>query len=65
MVVKKYNICFIAAFVEIREGTLNPLIKMLNISFSRFPQYNLPTFKIDKSGCLKKVQIGEEISLVR
>ncbi|KAK3118953.1 hypothetical protein QOZ80_9BG0711310 [Eleusine coracana subsp. coracana] len=30
-----------------------------------FPQYNLPTFKIDQSGCLKKVRIGEEISLVR
>ncbi|TVU24886.1 hypothetical protein EJB05_27350 [Eragrostis curvula] len=30
-----------------------------------FPQYNLPTFKIDHSGCLKKVRIGEEISLVR
>lgn len=33
--------------------------------FSRFPQYNLPTFRIDQSGCLKKVRIGEEISLVR
>jgi hypothetical protein len=31
----------------------------------RFPQYNLPTFKVDQSGCLKKVRIGEEISLVR
>ncbi|KAL6843014.1 hypothetical protein ACP4OV_027327 [Aristida adscensionis] len=30
-----------------------------------FPQYNLPTFKVDQSGCLKKVRIGEEISLVR
>ncbi|XP_062182264.1 uncharacterized protein LOC133886588 [Phragmites australis] len=29
-----------------------------------FPQYNFPTFKIDQSGCLKKVRIGEEISLV-
>ncbi|CAN6381524.1 unnamed protein product [Urochloa humidicola] len=30
-----------------------------------FPQYNLPTFRIDQSGCLKKVRIGEEICLVR
>ncbi|XP_015697948.1 uncharacterized protein LOC102703433 [Oryza brachyantha] len=30
-----------------------------------FPQYNLPTFKVVQSGCLKKVRIGEEISLVR
>ncbi|CAM0873810.1 unnamed protein product [Alopecurus aequalis] len=30
-----------------------------------FPQYNLPTFKIAQSGCLKKVRIGEEISLIR
>jgi hypothetical protein len=32
---------------------------------SRFPQYNLPTFKVAQSGCLKKVRVGEEISLVR
>uniref|UniRef100_A0ACD5WWA3 Uncharacterized protein n=1 Tax=Avena sativa TaxID=4498 RepID=A0ACD5WWA3_AVESA len=30
-----------------------------------FPQYNLPTFKISQSGCLKKVRVGEEISLIR
>lgn len=30
-----------------------------------FPQYNLPTFRIDQSGCLKKVRIGEEICMVR
>lgn len=30
-----------------------------------FPQYNLPTFKVAQSGCLKKVRVGEEISLVR
>ncbi|XP_044365047.1 uncharacterized protein [Triticum aestivum] len=30
-----------------------------------FPQYNLPTFKIAQSGCLKKIRIGEEISLIR
>ncbi|THU59271.1 hypothetical protein C4D60_Mb07t00370 [Musa balbisiana] len=30
-----------------------------------WPQYNLPTFKIIMSTCLQKVQIGEEISLVR
>ncbi|CAL4992477.1 unnamed protein product [Urochloa decumbens] len=30
-----------------------------------FPQYNLPTFRIDQSGCLKKVRTGEEICLVR
>ncbi|KAG2562677.1 uncharacterized protein LOC120644679 [Panicum virgatum] len=30
-----------------------------------FPQYNLPTFRIDQTGCLKKVRIGEEICLVR
>ncbi|KAG8090012.1 hypothetical protein GUJ93_ZPchr0011g27136 [Zizania palustris] len=30
-----------------------------------FPQYNLPTFKVAQSGCLKKVRIGEEISFVR
>ncbi|EAZ18777.1 hypothetical protein OsJ_34304 [Oryza sativa Japonica Group] len=29
-----------------------------------FPQYNLPTFKVAQSGCLKKVRVGEEISLV-
>lgn len=31
----------------------------------RWPQYNLPTFKIIMSTCLQKVQTGEEISLVR
>ncbi|KAJ1276031.1 hypothetical protein BS78_05G182900 [Paspalum vaginatum] len=31
----------------------------------QFPQYNLPTFRIDQSGCLKKVRIGEEICTVR
>ncbi|CAD6253502.1 unnamed protein product [Miscanthus lutarioriparius] len=30
-----------------------------------FPQYNLPTFRIDQSGCLKKVRIGEDICMVR
>ncbi|KAF8694619.1 hypothetical protein HU200_038148 [Digitaria exilis] len=30
-----------------------------------FPQYNLPTFRIVQSGCLKKVRIGEEICMVR
>ncbi|WOL20670.1 hypothetical protein Cni_G29475 [Canna indica] len=30
-----------------------------------WPQYNLPTFKIIMSTCLQKVQVGEEISLVR
>ncbi|KAL5204768.1 hypothetical protein ABZP36_009639 [Zizania latifolia] len=30
-----------------------------------FPQYNLPTFKVAQSGCLKKVRVGEEISFVR
>ncbi|WVZ51065.1 hypothetical protein U9M48_002250 [Paspalum notatum var. saurae] len=30
-----------------------------------FPQYNLPTFRVDQSGCLKKVRIGEEICMVR
>ncbi|XP_024310774.1 uncharacterized protein LOC100835152 isoform X2 [Brachypodium distachyon] len=30
-----------------------------------FPQYNLPTFKIAQSGCLKKIRVGEEISLIR
>ena len=38
---------------------------LTRLFFSRFPQYNLPTFRIDQSGCLKKVRIGEEICLVR
>jgi hypothetical protein len=39
--------------------------ELMRLFFSRFPQYNLPTFKIAQSGCLKKVRIGEEISLIR
>jgi len=38
---------------------------LMRLFFSRFPQYNLPTFRIDQSGCLKKVRIGEEICLLR
>uniref|UniRef100_A0A5B6ZAC0 START domain-containing protein n=2 Tax=Davidia involucrata TaxID=16924 RepID=A0A5B6ZAC0_DAVIN len=30
-----------------------------------WPQYNIPTFKVLSCECLKKVQIGEQISLVR
>ncbi|KAA8516830.1 hypothetical protein F0562_017352 [Nyssa sinensis] len=30
-----------------------------------WPKYNIPTFKVISSECLKKVRIGEQISLVR
>ncbi|XP_010247960.1 PREDICTED: uncharacterized protein LOC104590892 [Nelumbo nucifera] len=30
-----------------------------------WPQYAIPTFKILKAGCLQKVRIGEQVSLVR
>ncbi|KAG0492462.1 hypothetical protein HPP92_005860 [Vanilla planifolia] len=30
-----------------------------------WPQYSIPTFKIVRSSCLKKVRIGEEISFIR
>ncbi|KAF3320090.1 hypothetical protein FCM35_KLT22307 [Carex littledalei] len=40
--------------------------KLISIlSFSRWPQYNFPTFKIITSDVLKKVRIGEQIALIR
>lgn len=33
--------------------------------FFRWPQFNIPTFKVTSSEIVKKIRMGEQISLVR